>query len=217
MMRRYLITKEMPLILASVSPRRKALLRQVGIPFEAIGSMVDETSVEIMPPEELARHIAIRKTESVANSFKNRWTLGADTIVVINKSVFGKPNNRRECHDMLVELSGKTHRVITGFCIYDPQGKSEHVESVATKVKIKELSETEIEAYIKTGEPFGKAGAYAIQGIGVFMIEHITGSYTNIVGLPVCEVVRALVKCGGLREFPFTKQEMNSFSSPLLS
>jgi septum formation protein len=106
---------------------------------------------------------------------------------------------------MLCSLKGKTHEVITGFCIHDPGKQLVHLEAVITKVTIKELSNTEIEAYITTGEPFGKAGAYAIQGIGSFMIEGINGSYTNVVGLPVFEVVHALVTCGGLRGFPLNQ------------
>ncbi|UCF55784.1 MAG: Maf family protein, partial [Deltaproteobacteria bacterium] len=137
---------------------------------------------------------------------KSRWILGADTIVVMNKRIFGKPGDSRECHDMLLHLSGRNHKVITGFCIVDPGGETVHVQAVMTKVKIKRISETEIEAYIKTREPFGKAGGYAIQGIGSFMIEHITGSYTNVVGLPVCEVVSALLACGGLKGFPLIEK-----------
>jgi len=143
-----------------------------------------------------------KKVESVQHVYNDRWVLGADTIVVINKIIFGKPNDSGECRKMLHGLKGKVHRVITGFSIHDPGHKSVHLEAVTTKVKIKELSDSEIEAYIKTGEPLGKAGAYAIQGIGSFMIEQINGSYTNVVGLPVCEAVSALVKCGGLKCFP---------------
>jgi len=196
------INKTNPLVLASMSPRRKAILKQIGIPFESAGSTVDENLYEVMQPAEIACQMAIRKAESVQYVHRNRWILGADTIVVINRRVFGKPKDSRDCHDMLLHLSGKNHRVITGFCILGPGGKLLHLESVATKVKVKEISETEIEAYIKTGEPFGKAGGYAIQGIGSFMIEHINGSYTNVVGLPVCKVVGALVTCGALKGFP---------------
>ena len=167
--------------------------------------MVEETPHEVMQPAEIACQMAICKAESVRHIHKNRWILGADTIVAMNKRVFGKPKDSRDCHDMLLLLRGKNHRVITGFCIIDPGGLKVHIEAVTTKVKIKEISEIEIDAYIKTGEPFGKAGGYAIQGIGSFMIEHINGSYTNVVGLPVCEVVRALVECGGLKGFPLVE------------
>jgi septum formation protein len=196
------INKTNPLMLASISPRRRAILKQIGIPFESAGSMIEETLYEEIPPTEIACEIAARKVESIQHLYNNRWILGADTIVVINKKIFGKPDDYSECKKILHCLKGKTHKVITGFCIHDPVSKSMHLEAVMTKVKVKELSNTEIEAYINTGEPFGKAGAYAIQGVGSFMIEGINGSYTNVVGLPVCEVVRALVKCGGLKCFP---------------
>jgi septum formation protein len=199
------INENNPLVLASISPRRKAILKQIGIPFEPVGSMVAETLYNETQPEDIACHIATQKVESIQTYYNNRWILGADTIVVINKTIFGKPKNPGECRDMLHLLKGKTHDVITGFCIHDPERQLVHLEAVMTKVKIKELSDIEIAAYIKTGEPFGKAGAYAIQGIGSFMIEKINGSYTNVVGLPVFEVVNALVTYGGLNDFPPTE------------
>jgi septum formation protein len=191
-----------PLVLASISPRRKAILNQLGIPFEAVGSKVVEALSGMMPTDDMACQMAMRKAESVHHLYHNRWILGADTIVVMREKVFGKPRDAHECREMLQYLSGKNHRVITGFCIIDPNGTSLHREAVNTEVKVKTLAEREIEYYIKTGEPFGKAGGYAIQGIGSFMIEYIRGSYTNVVGLPVYEVVSSLVKCGALARFP---------------
>jgi septum formation protein len=199
------IDTDNPLVLASISPRRKSILQQIGIPFESAGSMIDETSYREMKPADMACHIAIKKAASIEHAYKNRWMLGADTIVVIDNTIFGKPKDSEECKAMLCSLKGKTHEVITGFCIHDPGKKLVHSEAVTTKVTIKELSNTEIEAYITTGEPFGKAGAYAIQGIGSFMIQGINGSYTNVVGLPVFEVVHALVTCGGLTGFPLNQ------------
>jgi len=204
-MNHYPIDNNNPLVLASISPRRKSILSQIGIPFEAIGSMVEETANEVMQAVDIACQMAIRKAEAVQCVRTNRWILAADTIVVMNKRVFGKPKDSRDCHDMLLHLRGKSHSVITGFCIIDPGGQEVHLESVMTKVRVKEITESEIEAYIRTDEPFGKAGGYAIQGIGSFMIEHINGSYTNVVGLPVCELVSALSKCGGLKGFPLVE------------
>lgn len=205
MMRHHPIDTNNPLVLASISPRRKAILQQIGIPFKSAGSMIDETPYREMKPADSACHIATRKVESAQHAYNNRWILGADTIVVINKTIFGKPKDSEECKAMLLSLKGKTHEVITGFCIHDPGKQLVHREAVITKVTIKELSDTEIEAYITTGEPFGKAGAYAIQGIGSFMIEKINGSYTNVVGLPVYEVINALITCGALKDFPPTE------------
>jgi septum formation protein len=196
------INKSNPLVLASVSPRRKDILGQVGIPFESAGSFVEENFDEGIKPADIACKIAALKAGSVQNDYKNRWILGADTIVTVNGKVFGKPKDRLECRDMLLDLSGRIHSVTTGFCILDPGGKAVHLQAVETGVAVKKLSELEIDAYIKTGEPFGKAGAYAIQGIGSFMVERINGSYTNVVGLPVYEVVAALIKCGALEGFP---------------
>ncbi len=103
---------------------------------------------------------------------------------------------------MLRLLRGVEHSVVTGFCILDPSGKIAHSEAVSTLVRFKRLRQEEIDAYISTGEPFGKAGSYAIQGVGAFMVESISGSYTNVVGLPVCAVIKALISTGALKAFP---------------
>ncbi|MBW2076217.1 MAG: septum formation protein Maf [Deltaproteobacteria bacterium] len=196
------IGKNNPLVLASRSPRRKELLGQIGIPFESVESGVEEAARSSLLPSEFACRIAALKAESVSHIRPHQWILGADTIVVMENRVFGKPRDIRQCWEMLLSLSGKNHKVITGFCLVDPGGVTVHVEAVTTRVKVKKMSEDEIEAYIKTGEPFGKAGGYAIQAIGSFMIEHIDGSYTNVVGLPVCEVINAMITCGALKVFP---------------
>jgi len=130
------------------------------------------------------------------------WTLGADTVVVIGRRILGKPENRDEATEMLSTLSGRKHRVVTGFCILDPSGRVAHSQAVTTVVRIKPLTPEEIHGYIDTGEPYGKAGSYAIQGIGSFMVEGISGSYTNVVGLPLCALIRALVSLGALQRFP---------------
>jgi septum formation protein len=200
------IDKFNPLVLASSSPRRKELLAQLGIPFEPIESGIDETAFGGLSPAELACQVAVRKAESVRHRYPQRWILGADTIVVLKRRIFGKPRDTRECREMLLSLSGRNHRVITAFCLVDPSGITVHREAVHTRVKVKKMSEGEIEAYIKTGEPFGKAGGYAIQAIGSFMIERIAGSYTNVVGLPVHEVINAMIASGALRGFPLTHE-----------
>ena len=104
---------------------------------------------------------------------------------------------------MLSSLSGREHKVITGFCILDPGSQAAHLESVTTLVRMKSLTPEEIKAYLDTEEPFGKAGSYAIQGIGAFLVESISGSYTNVVGLPVCALIKSLVSVGALKNFPF--------------
>ncbi len=197
----FLITEKHPLTLASASPRRKELLGQVGIPYRVVVSRVKERRSTESPADFCGR-LALQKAEAVAVKEKNAWVLGADTIVVIGDRVLGKPQNREDAKTMLSMLSGKEHRVMTGFALIDPWGMKVHGESVTTLVRFKSLSESEISGYVETGEPFGKAGAYAIQGVGSFMVESINGSYTNVVGLPVCALIKALLKCGALKSFP---------------
>ena len=190
-----------PLILASASPRRKRLLAQMGLPYRAVVSRVNEEH-GAESPVDLCRNLAVLKAKEVYTREKSCWVLGADTIVVVRGRVLGKPKSHEDAERMLSLLSGKDHQVITGFCLLNPSGRIAHSESVITLVRFKSLTEEEIAGYIRTGEPFGKAGAYAIQGVGAFMVESISGSYTNVVGLPMCALIKALVQCGALSVFP---------------
>jgi septum formation protein len=149
-----------------------------------------------------ARLLAEAKTHAVMDQCENSWILGADTIVVLNRTVLGKPKNEDEAFSMLRQLSGREHRVITGFCLVAPDLKKHHSEAVVTRVVFKALTKKEIQGYIATGEPFGKAGSYGIQGIGAFLVKRISGSYTNVVGLPLCALVNALLNTGAIKEFP---------------
>ena len=194
------ISKKRPLILASSSPRRKELLSSAGIPFIAEQSNVSEDFSEKLP-DRITTELALKKALAVYED-KRWWTLGADTLVVSSDVILEKPYDTYDAIKMLKMLNGKKHRVITGFCIIDPSGNTTHSESVTTIVSFKKLSADEIKLYVATGEPFGKAGAYAIQGIGAFMAEKIEGSYSNVVGLPVCEVIQALVKNQAIKKFP---------------
>jgi len=200
-MRPETITNENPLILASQSPRRKRLLQQLRIPFKAIPSHIPEEGM-VGDPQGLAVQLASEKALSIRDKAEAHWILGADTIVEINGDVLGKPKDEADAAAMLGRLSGQRHRVVTGFSLVNPMGILAHSEVVVTEVQVKQLSPQEIQAYIRTGEPFGKAGSYAIQGIGAFMVEAISGSYTNVVGLPLCAVVKALVSTGALKQFP---------------
>ncbi len=195
------ISKDNPLILASGSPRRKTLLEQLQIPFRIEASEICEKS-RSASASELVKFLATDKANSVAKKAPQNWILGADTVVVIDDLILGKPEDEARAKEMLEKLSGRTHQVLTGFSIIAPDSSVVHSEVVFTKVKIKKLASEEIEAYIQTGEPFGKAGSYAIQGIGAFMVESISGSYTNVVGLPLCALVKALVKFGALHSYP---------------
>jgi septum formation protein len=190
-----------PLILASASPRRRQLLHQIGLPFRAVASaIVEEKNIE--EPAETACFLAERKAVDVSSHAPLHWILGADTLVFIDREVLGKPRDRADAGRMLQLLSGRRHSVVTGFCILNPLGSKSHVEAVITEVCFRNLDIAEIDDYIGTGEPFGKAGGYAIQGIGSFMVESITGSYTNVVGLPLCNLIRSLVDLGSLQRFP---------------
>jgi septum formation protein len=195
------IDETYPLILASASPRRKQLIDQMGIPNRVAPSRLQEKN-SLEHPEDLCRHLAVLKAREVSLREKAGWILGADTIVVVMDRVLGKPESPKDAERMLFLLSGKVHQVMTGFCILNPSGSVAHSESVSTAVCFKPLNEQEVAGYIRTGEPFGKAGAYAIQGVGAFMVESISGSYTNVVGLPMCALVKALVQCGALKSFP---------------
>ncbi len=197
------ISKENPLVLASHSPRRKRLLQQIGLPFRSLPSHVEENQVQGEPSVK-AVLIAEKKAKAAYAESQNSWIVGADTIVVTDGSILGKPNNLEDVHLMLSCLSGKAHDVITGFCVLNPSGEVAHSEAITTLVKMKHLSEEEISAYVATGEPFGKAGSYAIQGVGAFMVESISGSYTNVVGLPVCALISSLIALGALRNFPLS-------------
>jgi septum formation protein len=186
------------LILASKSPRRYELLKQVGLDFEVIPSRAMEDIVQKESPKEHVIRLAEAKARDIASGYPDRWVIAADTIVYINGSILGKPKSREEAMEMLHRLSGQEHWVLTGFSVFHlGEGKSDK-ETVQTAVKMKTLSPTEMEWYVQTGEPFDKAGGYAIQGIGSFMIESIRGSYTNVVGLPLCELIQMLNRLGAI-------------------
>ena len=188
------------LILASKSPRREFLLKQAGIKFSVIPSEIDESSIQISSPEQYAKQLALEKAKYIADRNPKAWVIGADTIVVIDGEVLGKPISDEDARRMLRKLSGHTHQVITGYCILCQSLSRLNNEAVTTDVTFKHLTEDEIDWYIRSGEPFDKAGAYAIQGMGAFIVKSINGSYTNVVGLPVCEVVELLSIEGILKQ-----------------
>jgi septum formation protein len=182
------------LILASKSPRRRYLLAKAGLTFTVVPSTFDEGRVPLTSPAEYVRTLAESKTGDVARRYPHSWVIGADTIVAIDDALLGKPATKRDAADMLRSLSGRTHQVFTGYCICHTAGNRMFSDAVKTDVRFKSLTDDEIDWYVQTGEPFDKAGAYAIQGIGTFLVKSINGSYTNVVGLPVCEVIEYLIK-----------------------
>jgi septum formation protein len=186
------------LILASESPRRHELLKKVGLDFDVIPSRIEETFRRNESPKDHVLRLAEAKALDVAKQFPNRWVIAADTIVYVDRSILGKPRDRKEAIKMLRKLSGKEHWVLTGFSVRHLENGKEDQKAVRTAVTVKPLKAAEIEWYVRTGEPFDKAGGYAIQGIGSFMIESIHGSYTNVVGLPLCELMGMLNRLGAI-------------------
>jgi septum formation protein len=182
------------IILASQSPRRRYLLARAGVKFSVIPSEFDETSIPAGDPVDYVRTLAESKARDIGRRHPESWVIAADTIVVVAGRVLGKPQSENEAREMLQRLSGRRHQVLTGWCICRLAGDTFFSDTVCTEVLFKSLAEREIEWYIRTGEPFDKAGAYAIQGIGTFLVKSINGSYTNVVGLPVCEVVEFLIR-----------------------
>jgi septum formation protein len=191
------------IVLASASPRRRELLAGVGLVFQVIPSCTEETALAGETPEQHAIRLSEEKAREVAArvDVMGRWFIGSDTIVVRDDEVLGKPADSAEAAAMLRSLSGRAHRVISGYAVFDRQNCAMHSAAVTTRVYFKRLTEIEIGEYIATGEPFDKAGAYAIQGIGAFMVPRIEGSYTNVVGLPLCEVIATLEEMGAWQLF----------------
>ena len=186
------------LILASESPRRYELLKQVGLDFDVIPSGIEEDYIKGESPRKHVLRLAEAKALDVGNQHPDRWIIAADTIVCVDHSILGKPKSREEAKKMLRRLSGKGHRVLTGFSVHHLKKRKGDREAVQTAVRVKKLTQAEMEWYIRTGEPFDKAGGYAVQGIGSFMIESIKGSYTNVVGLPIYELIQMLSRLGAL-------------------
>lgn len=188
------VNPEPQIILASKSPRRKYLLEKAGLSIAVIPSRFDESSVAMRAPDAYVKTLAEAKAGEIAERHPDGWVIGADTIVTVDGQMLGKPASPSNARRMLQQLSGRVHQVYTGYCICCRQRVRSHSDVVKTDVQFKALSEAEIDWYIQTGEPFDKAGAYAIQGIGTFLVRRIEGSYTNVVGLPVCEVIEYLIK-----------------------
>ncbi|PLR93717.1 Maf family protein [Bacillus sp. T33-2] len=182
------------LILASSSPRRKELLENLHLTFEISGSNADESFDPGLSPEEAVMALAFRKASSVARHFPDDYVLGSDTVVVIEGTILGKPAGSQEAFEMLKMLSGKTHSVYTGVSIVAPEKKVNFYEK--TEVTFWELTDDEINTYIKSGEPFDKAGGYGIQGFGSMLVKRISGDYFTVVGLPVSRTVRELRRAG---------------------
>ncbi|UCH33195.1 MAG: septum formation inhibitor Maf [Armatimonadota bacterium] len=185
-----------PIILASASPRREALLKQIGLPFRVEPSGVSEEKAQRPgDPASFVEQAALAKAEDVAARVRDGLVLGADTVVVVGGRVLGKPTSAAEAREMLASLSGVTHDVYTGLALVqveDGSVRRRRTAHEATRVTFRRLSRDDIEGYVATGEPMDKAGAYGIQGRGAVLVERIEGCYSNVVGLPVARLVEML-------------------------
>jgi len=177
-------------VLASQSPRRRELLSMLGLTFEIVTADIDETMDDALTVEEAARQVCFRKAEAVAAQCPGKLIVAADTIVVVDGKVLGKPHSEEEAFSMLQSLSGRSHTVMTAFCIYEGGEAETHVEK--TDLRFKPLSKEEILAYIATGSPMDKAGAYGIQDGAAVFVESLQGDYYNVMGLPLCALVKRL-------------------------
>jgi septum formation protein len=188
---------EIDLILASSSPRRHDLLSSINLRFLVIPSSIKEEHKNGELPEDHVCRLAYEKAIDIAKRYTDTWILGADTIVVIDSNILGKPRNQLDAERMLGMLTSRNHTVYTGYALINlrlPDRK--RIRWVRSEVYIRDMSKTEISGYVRTGEPMDKAGAYAIQGIGAGIVERVSGSYTNVVGLPLCELTRDLKDLG---------------------
>lgn len=214
------------IILASTSPRRKELLERLGFSVKTIPSNVVEIRDEDESPENYVKRMARAKVLSVVERLKAtlyaeqdaarsrraqatgkdptvRWVVGADTVVVLGDAVLEKPRDNAEAVEMLLRLSGNEHVVITGFCIFDVVKNKEGLQAVTSAVRFKQVTRPEAEKYVSVGESLDKAGAYAVQGVGAYLVESIQGSYTNVVGLPLCQVIEMMQEMGAREVLPF--------------
>lgn len=184
------------IVLASESTRRIDILRTLGVSFSIIPPGIDETRKPNESPKEYVLRVACEKAQKVGSLFPDKWIIGADTAVVHKGKVLGKPSSEEGASAMLKGLRGNWHKVYTGYCILNVSRQITYRDVAETKVFIKDLTDEEIEKYIATSEPFGKAGSYAVQGKGGYMVKEIKGSYSNVVGLPICEITEVLLSLG---------------------
>lgn len=186
-----------PIYLASASPRRRMLLRGAGVPFEVCAANADETVPADWPPHKAVMNLAQRKAEAVAELYPGAYVIGADTLVSCRGRILGKPTDPYDAAAMLRLLSARTHQVQTGVCVILPNG-TELTFCETSHVTFRPLTASQIAAYVASGEPMDKAGAYAIQGDGRALVDHFSGDYANIIGLPVDRLVMILQMTGAI-------------------
>lgn len=182
----------MKLVLASASPRREEILKKLNLKFTIVPAKIEEDSFDAADPVELVKTLALEKAKTVSKLVEDVLIIAADTVVVQNGQILGKPEDELEAKKMLRQLSSKQHQVITGLTVLNSQTEASLVEYNITDVTMGKISEKEIENYISTGEPLDKAGAYAIQGFGGLFIKEIKGSYYSVMGLPIHQLKELL-------------------------
>lgn len=184
------------IILASASPRRKQLLKQIGLDFEIIPSNIEEKLNPRYKPQRQAEILSLQKAKAVAGKIKNGVVIGADTFIYLENDMIGKPKDEKDAERILKKLSGKVHYVITGFTLIDTESNRTVTKSEVTKVWFRRVNDKEIKSFIKKEHPLDKAGAYAINELAAVFIERIEGDYFNIVGLPLFALTKELKKFG---------------------
>lgn len=184
----------MNIILASASPRRKEILENANVKFDVVKSTIDEVILNQELPSQVVMRLAFEKCMDIASKNENDLVIGADTIVVLDDIILGKPKDKEDATSMIKKLSGKTHQVITGISLVNLNVNKKIIDYVVSNVKFKDLSEEDIKDYIQTNESLDKAGAYGIQGYGAILVEEIQGDYFNIVGLPISRLSDLLKK-----------------------
>jgi septum formation protein len=195
-MRQGSMRKQRTIILASASPRRKELLSLIGLKFKVDVSDYEEDLGLKLRPHELAKYLSFEKARSVAGNYKDALIIAADTFIVFRGKLLGKPHMEKEAMRMLTLLNGKSHSVITGYTVLDTRTGRKSSRAIETKVWFRKMTDDELRAYVKTGEPLDKAGAYAIQGVGALIVKKIEGDYFNVIGLPVVSLAVTLKKFG---------------------
>ena len=182
-----------PFCLASSSPRRQMLLKKYGLKFECHSPTIDETPHKNEAPKSFVKRMSSEKVKAVQNAFPELphdvIILAGDTIVFFDDNILGKPENREHAYSMLAQMSGQTHQVFSGFSILKKDSAEEITEVICTEVRFQKLNDEILEWYVNSGESFGKAGSYSIQGLGAILVESISGSYNNVVGFPIERII----------------------------
>lgn len=184
------------IVLASQSPRRVALLKQIGLTPRIAPSYIEEKMNPRLKPKSQAEYLSLQKAQAVAPRYKDAIIIAADTLVIVDNQILGKPTSANDAKRMLKKLSGQAHTVITGFTILDTKTTTSLTDSCETTVVMKQITDKEITAYVTTKEPLDKAGSYGINEKGALLVERIEGDFANVVGLPLQKLSEALKKFG---------------------